>query len=335
MAVLSNEERLNLLYRVATMYYHEGMTKAKIAGILSQSATHVANLLEEAKRKNIVTINVNVPTAQNLALGLKTRFPHLKEVVVVPFDRDCSDLLKQLGEAAAAYFEEMVTAGARIALGGGYLMFEMISQLPSRDRDIHIYPVAIMGRGPTIAHIDPVTLVTLLWAKSGRGKGRAHYVTVTPPDKETRESIVDHYEKLESTKKLRDLFSEIESVDFLFLSVGGLDADPEYVSIAQNGSQNLVLEMAGVTKEELKVEGAIGDIGYCFFDRDGKGRREWKIGNTLTLDKLRSLSETSDKRVVAVVGAYKMKSLEVIVNNRFCNVLITDSRAANSLLNQG
>lgn len=327
---MEKDERLNLLYQVANSYYIEGKKKAKIAGELEQSATHVANLLKEARERGIVSIEIRVPNERNLEISLKHKF-QLQDVVVIPHDNDCGDLLKQLAKVAAEYFEKNVRAGMKIALGGGYLMYEMISCLDEKKRGIHIYPAAIIGRGPTIAHIDPITLVTLLWAKSGREKRHAHYITVNPAESNLREDILDHYQKLSETPKVKELLQDIKAVDTVFLSIGGLEADAEYISVTQYASQNLVEEM-GMTKSELLEENAVGDIGYSFFDENGKGKGEWKVGIPLGIEYLREMSRSNDKQVVVVVGSYKMKSLQAVMREKCCNVLITDSKAAKYLI---
>jgi DNA-binding transcriptional regulator LsrR (DeoR family) len=332
------QERQNLLYRVAGMKYGKyGQEKrnAQIAKIVKCSESQVGLLLKEARDKGIVTISVNIPTSETLGRRLRDRFG-LREAIVIAHDRDCADLLKQLAERAAIYFDETVRDGSKIAIGGGYLMYEMISRLPDRPRKINLYPAAIIGRGPEINHIDPITLVTVLWTKCGREKGLAHYVTVTPPETEDdRTRIRKHYADLRRSRRVNQLISDMENVDNVFLSIGGLDADPEYVKVTRYASENLVTAL-GVSKDALRDEGAVGDIGYSFFDEEGNGRETWSIGIPLGLHALRSMSASPDKRVVVVAGAYKLKALHALLNNdkKCCNVLITDSLAADKLLDE-
>src|SRR6266550_2634537 len=143
---MKREERLTLLYKVAQLYYVDGKKKYQIAHLVQQSSTQVANLLQEAKAEGIVSIQVTLPRLRRLQREIKERFS-LREVVIVPYDADCSALLKRLGQASAEYFEANVEDGSKIALGGGYLMYEMISMLSERQRDIGIFPAAIIARG--------------------------------------------------------------------------------------------------------------------------------------------------------------------------------------------
>ena len=114
------EARLALLHRVATLFYLEGKPKNEIARIIHQSTTQVALLLKEAKQKRIVEIKVNVPQFQVLQEKLKSRFHHLRDVIVIPHNRDTKSLLNDLSQTASEYFDSYVASGSKVAMGGGY-----------------------------------------------------------------------------------------------------------------------------------------------------------------------------------------------------------------------
>ncbi len=327
---MERQKRMNLLYRVARMSYIDGTSNAKIAGILKQSPTHVANLLKEAIDEKIVTIDVRIPISHKLG-DLVAHKLGLREAIVIPHDPDCDALLRQLGDTAAEYFDRSVKTRSSVAIGGGYLMFEMIQHLKKANTGIQIFPAAIIGRGPVINHIDPITLVTMLWTRCGREKGHAHYVTVTPPDTDDREKIRQHYLELQGTRRVRSLINDMQNVDSVFLSIGGLEADPEYVKVTRYASENLVTEL-GISKEEMIREGAVGDIGYAFYDENGNGRDEWNIGIPLGLKQLKKMAASPDKQVVVVAGSYKIDALLALLRKKHCNVLITDSVAAEQIL---
>ena len=331
---MRDAKRLTLLHKVALLFYREGKTKDEISKIIGKTSTTVKNLLNEAEDEGIVNITINRPRLQVMQEQLRSHFHHLRDVIVIPHEADVSVLLKNLGEAAAEYFEDKVTTGARIALGGGYLMYEMISMLPARLRDIHILPAAIIGRGPTIAHIDPMILVTLLWAKSGRLQERAHYVTVTPFDGPgMHREVRRHYLELLKRSKVRELFDEMKQVDWLFASIGGLNPDPAYVSAIHSSTRNLMYELK-FKDNELRQEGVVGDLAYSFFDADGNPKPTLDVAGSLGIKQLRQMAADPSKGVVVVVGGYKMQALRAVLRGELCNVLITDARAAEGLLSK-
>jgi hypothetical protein len=211
----------------------------------------------------------------------------------------------------------------------------MINALPDQRRDIDIYPAAIIGRGPVIAHIDPMILVTLLWAKSGREQGRAHYVTVLPPEKgSTREEVQKEYKQFHKTrKKVSELFEQMKDVDVVFASIGGLEVSSEYRSATSYATKNLLGEMS-LTEEDLRAEGAVGDIAYSFFNEKGETKPEWNFFLSLGVKHLKQIAADPNKRVVVVVGGYKIAALKAVLRGKLCNVLITDAQAAETVLDE-
>lgn len=328
---MANVERLSLLHKVATLYYEKGLKKYDIAHEIKQSPTQVGLLLKEAIDEKIVNIEINLPRFTALQESLKKRF-NLYDVIVVPSDNNTDVILQNLSKATAEYFEENVKDGDKVAVGGGYLTYKMIERLPDKERNIDIYPTAIIGRGPTITHIDPIVLVTLLWTRSGHCFGKAHYFTITPQNSGiSLEEIHKHYENMKNNLKLQILLNEMRAVDFVFMSVGSLEADKEYVSITKKKTQNLLDEL-GIQKEMLIEQGGIGDIGYSFFDVEGNPMPEWNIFPSIGIEQLKKISQSYDRKVVVSVGNYKINSLRAILKGKLCNVLITDADAARTLI---
>ncbi len=329
---MADVERLSLLHKVATLYYEEGLKKYDIAFKIEQSPTQVGLLLREAVREGLVNISVNMPFFTVLQEQLRHKF-ELAEAIVVPSDKDITILLQNLSQATAEYFEKYVSDGAKVAVGGGHLTYRMIDRLTDKKREIDIYPTAIIGRGPDVAHIDPIVLVTLLWAKSGQQHRRAHYVTLTPPvENSTTNEVAEHYKALlKDNEKLATLMRRIETVDYVFCSIGSLDSNQDYVTAVNKTSQNLLDEMK-LNKEALRNAGAIGDIAYSYFDADGKTKKDWSIFPSIGINNLQKLSKSTNKRVVVTVGGYKIDSLRAVLKGGLCNTIITDAEAAKRVL---
>jgi deoxyribonucleoside regulator len=334
---MKEDERTALLYKVASLYFERDpdskrLTKSQIAARIGQSPTQVANLLREAEEKGIVSIKINLPKLRELQEGLKGRYEFLRDVVVIPPEKDCAVLLRLLGKSAAEYFEEQATGGMKVGISGGYVMYEMVEALADKRRDIDIYPTAIIGRGPGVVHIDPMILVTLLWAKSGRQPDRAHYVTVLPSEATKRDKVRQEYKRFYSErKKVREIFKQMELVDTVFASIGALEVNAEYRAATQYVTKNLLKEIR-LSEDELRDEGVVGDIIYSFFDENGRTRPAWNIFLSLGVDHLREMAADPAKRVVVVVGSYKMEALKAVLRGKLCNVLITDGHAAESLI---
>jgi len=329
--------RKSLLYKVARLYYEEKLKKFQIARLIDCSATQVANLLREAEDDGILRIEVCLPRLERLRLDLIHRFDVLKDAIVIPHETVHSVLLRLLGKAAAEYFDVHVGAGARVALGGGFLVYELISSLTDKKRDVDAFPLALIGQGPDISHIDPMIVLTMLWAKSGRLPNRAHYMTILPPENVgSLPEVKKHYDQLrKSNKKIRELLEQITKVDFAFASIGGMEVDQGYQQATQDKTQNM-LSVWGIEKNDLREKGVVGDIAYSFYDTDGQQTRpEWDPTPSIGVKGLQRLAADPQKRVVVVVGGYKITSLRAALRGRLFNVLICDEITAEALLAPG
>jgi deoxyribonucleoside regulator len=329
---MANLERLTLLHKVATLFYEKGKRKYDIASDIKQSPTQVGLLLKEAIKEGIVNIEVNLPRFTSLQESLKIRFG-LLDVMVVPFDNDFSLLRSNLSKVTAKYFEVNVQDNHKIAVGGGYLTYKMIEYLEDKVRNIDIYSTALLGRDNGITHIDPMILVNLLWAKCGHQYEKAHYFTLTPPNESADNTeIRKHYDEMKHNNRLIQLLSAMNSVDFVFTSIGSLGADKTF-NVNPNKPKNLAVSIR-ISEDELKSQGVVGDIVYSFFGSDGQTRPEWSVFPSIKIETLKQMSKSKNKKVVVIAGYYKSKALKSVLENKMCNVLITDTYSAELLLSK-
>jgi deoxyribonucleoside regulator len=329
---MANIERLSLLHKVATLYYEKGLKKYDIANEIKQSPTQVGLLLKEAIDEGIIKIEVQLPRFTSLQESLKNKFG-LQDVIVVPFDKDFSLLRNNLSKAGAKYFEENVQNNHKIAVGGGYLTYKMIEYLEAKVRDIDIYSTALIGRDNGITHIDPMILVNLLWAKCGHQYEKAHYFTLTPPNEFADNiEIRKHYNEIKNNNRLTQLLLEMNNVDYVFTSIGSLGVDKTF-NINPNKPKNLAVSIK-ISEEELKSQGVVGDIVYSFFGSNGHTKPEWSVFPSIEIETLKQMSKRENKKVVVTAGYYKSKSLKSVLENKMCNVLITDTYSAELLLSK-
>jgi len=82
------------------------------------------------------------------------------------------------------------------------------------------------GRVPdSVSPVDPYTLSTILWRKSGRLPGRLHDTTVTPyeikaRDLNARKHIHGKIAELAEMASVRAAITELDSLDFIFAGIG-------------------------------------------------------------------------------------------------------------------
>jgi DNA-binding transcriptional regulator LsrR (DeoR family) len=191
----------------------------------------------------------------------------------------------------------------------------------------------MIGRGPHIGeHIDPMVNVTLLWVKCGRQKDKAYCATVPPflPGTDWRAAL-DLKNVWRQNEKIDAVLRGMASADFVFASAGPLNADKEYYEATGDSVISEIADL-GVTPEWLKQKGIIGDINYAFFDQSGQSDPDCDFFLGLSLDDLRLMAQSPDKRVVLVAGKYKGDCVRAALRGGLCSVLITDHRTAEHIL---
>jgi deoxyribonucleoside regulator len=326
------DERLQQILKVAHLFYEREMTKTEISHEIRASSTQVARLLAEASEQGYVRIEFSPPKLYDLGEQLRSKYGWLQAAVVVSYADDLAFLRRMIGKAAAQYFESAVEPGATVALGGGDTMYEMVMALPQEARGNKLVPAAIIDTGPVLTHIDPVVLVTLLWVRSGRQSGHAHFATGLPMSKPlSRQKIKEEYEEFSRRKAVQEVLAEMKRADFLFTSLGCLEAAPAYEKLAPRPHKYL-LENLKLTEATLVKEGAVGDLNYSFFAEDGTTAPEWNIFPALGVEQAQAMVKAR-KTVVVAAGRYKLPALQAALKGQLFNVLITDELAARELLN--
>jgi deoxyribonucleoside regulator len=326
------DERLRQVLKVAHLFYEKEMTKTDISHEIRASTTQVARLLEEAREQGYVRIEFRPPTLYDLGERLKARFDWLRDVVVISYADDLAFLRRMLGKAASQYFEASVPEGATVALGGGDTMYEMVMALPSEERNVFLVPTAIIDSGPVLTHIDPTVLLTILWVRSGRKSGQAHFATGLPLNKPlSRQKLKEEYEEFCKRKAVQEVLAKMKRVDFMFTSLGCLKTDADYEKLSPR-PHKYMLENLRLTEASIIKEGAIGDINYSFFDESGRTTPDWNIFPSLGVDRVKEMVK-ANKGVVVATGIYKLASLRAALRGKLFNILITDEMAAKEILN--
>ncbi len=204
--------------------------------------------------------------------------------------------------------------------------------LPQKERNVFLVPAAIIDSGPVLTHIDPTVLLTLLWVRSGRLPGQAHFATGLPLNRPlSRQKLKDEYEVFSRRKAVQVVLAEMKRADFMFASLGCLKADPGYEKLSPRPHKYL-LEHLRLTEAALARERVVGDINYSFFDEEGGTSPAWNVFPSLGVDELKKMVKVK-KRIVVVVGRYKLPALKAALRGRLFNVLVTDEIAAKELLN--
>jgi deoxyribonucleoside regulator len=303
------------------MHYQAHRNKSQIAEHLGVSVTHVKRLLDEALARGIVRISIfEKRDFAQLENAIASKFS-LKFVRVA---LSCSNYEQQknlLGQVAAHLFEELAIPGTNVAVGGGGTLKAMIDAIPVSSREIHISPMALVGRGPFIEFVDAAFLTAFLYYKS-LPTARASAVGMLPPPRDpvARRSFIEIVNN--SIPEVEEVLLHAKASSLVFVGLGGPEPVAELIP---------VLSRASESKNRLIEQKAAGGINYNYFDDEGKEIAS--LFKTVTIGELRSMAANAEKTVVLVAGGpHKIPALEIALRTRIVNALVVDEKTATQLV---
>jgi DNA-binding transcriptional regulator LsrR (DeoR family) len=314
---MSRPEELRLIAKVASLYYEHEMRQSDIATQLDLSQAGVSRLLKRAQEENIVRITVNAPQGSYTELEAQLEKHYgLKEVIVVESSDDESQLLRNLGTAAAFYLETTLKRDETIGISSwSETLLAMTNALHPLGNSYKTKVVQILGGiGNPSAEVHATQLAKRL-ANLVHGE-----VTMLPTpgvvgSKETR------------TVLLSDTFvaKAVAMFDEVTLALVGIGSVNPSRLLASSGN---VFTKGEVDK--LRTRGWVGDICMRFFDEAGKPvntpLNERVIG--MSLEQLKNVPRT----VGMAGGKRKFAAIKGALEGKLIHVLITDHLTAERLV---
>jgi len=301
------------LIEVAHYYYVENLSQQEIADKLKVSRSLIALYLKKAKEDGIVHIEIVDPHNLHQKLGYQVREKYnLAYVNVVPSAHNSNTLTtRALGNAVAAYLDQVLKDGDTLGLGWGRTITEIANLLaPARPRQINVVP--LLGESGNTGIYSRLNQIVLEVAKSFCGTPYFLLAPILVGSPRLREAFVQD----ESTQDVIDRWNRLDVVCF------GIGSNPPTEGqIVYIGEENLA---------RMRQKGIIGDICARYFDRDGKF-----IDNELSQRVIGvGLEQLYKAKTVIAVGSGIEKSIAVrgALKLGLINTLFIDEVMANALL---
>ena len=299
--------------RIAWMYYVEGLTQNEIADRLGIGRVTVVRNINEAMRQREVKIWIegDVSECLDLEAELKSAFG-LKEAVVVPEPAHLANVAKSVGFAAGMYMSERLGDQMSIGVGWGATLYESLQTFAPGAID-NAQVISLLGGIVQARKFNPAEFAWQ-FARILEADCFLLQAPAVVDSPETREALIERC-------GLNDVFRRAERLDIALLSVGTMAPASTAFRF------NLVTDEERV---ELMRLGAVGDMLFNFFDRNGKlldhpvNRRVMSI----PIGQLRNVPE----RVIASGGNDKVECLLGAMKLIDCNVLITTEQTAREMI---
>ena len=309
---------LRLIARVAQMYHVESRRQAEIAEIMHMSQATVSRMLKRAEQEDIVRTTVIPPpgTFAELEAALRDRFAVTEAIVV-----DCSEdrdgaIMARIGEAAAHFLEVTLQQDEIIGVSSwSQTILRMVDNIHPLKGAKAKYIVQILGGMGDASVQAHATQLTARFAKLTGGEPRLLLVQGITSSREAKLVMLAD----PVVRGTMDLFGRLS------LAIVGIGAVEPSELLARSGNVFSRQEMA-----MLQDAGAVGEISYRFYDKDGKPvvtpLNERVIG--ISLEDLHSASRVialagGASKTEAIAGALKLGVIDVLVTDKFTAARLT------------
>ncbi|HSO69373.1 MAG TPA: sugar-binding transcriptional regulator [Arachnia sp.] len=324
MSIRVAPERLPLVVKVARLYHEHGLRQPEIAARLNMSQSRVSRLLKEGVESGIVRTIVVEPPGMFSELEDRLRDAYgLRDVVVAggPDEAAESDaaLLSAIGSAGARYLESTMLPSDRVGLSSwsASLLAVVDAMTPRTTRTAERIVQVIGGVGDPRAQVQATRLADRLAQVTG---AEVHYFNapgvVSSP--EVRTSLL-------SDPQIAAVRGEWDSLTMALVGIGSVQPSALLVS-----SGNTLPE---ADLKALGDLGAVGDVCLNFFDAQGVHVETDLVGRTLGIDE--PTLKTIPRRIGVAGGRRKLAAIRGALVGGWCDVLITDSRTATALVDEG
>lgn len=311
---MDQKERM-LMEKVAKLYYLEGWTQNQICKKVGLSRPIISKLLKQAREKNIVEIYIKDRLVHTVDLErmLETKYDLKEAIVVSAPDKSSETIRRHMGQAATAYLTKQLNDTKKIGISWGKSLYSFVEEFQSKEYShIHLVPlIGGLGQNHLEYHSNQLS-----FSMAQQLDARASYLYAP--------AIADSAELRHSLMNSKDVAAVLED---------GRTVDIAIVGVGSVTNETTAVDMGYLKEEEiasLKADGAAGDLNSSFFD--GMGRlvdspiNDRIIG--IGLEDIRAIPE-----VIAIAeGEYKTDSLHIALKAGFINVLVTDDKTAERLI---
>jgi deoxyribonucleoside regulator len=310
------ENRIELLAHVASLYYDQNKTQQEISEIVGITRSAISRLLNEAREKGVVEINVHYPwrTNPDLEKLLKAAF-NLKEVrVLVRADKGYQEMIQGLGVLASQYFNSIVTPRSIVGISWGTNLYETIQAI-KRVSLPEVEVVQLVGGTGTEKGSVIGPLLAPMLANRLNCKCRFINAPLVTKSAELRNAFI-------SDPTIAEAIERANYADIALVGIGSLNLD------IYNPFRLGYLTSDEV--ESMKDLGIVGDVCCQHFCIDGT-IPEHEINDRMVGISAQTLK--SIKTIIGVAGDIcKAEAIYGALKGQMINVLITDETAAKRIL---
>ena len=306
---------VRLMIKVCDMYYNHGLSQQEIATELSISRPTLSRLLNGAKEKKLIRIqveNVDFVKYWELGEGLKKMY-RLHDVIIADCGNTESETKENIGKITADYLEYLIEDQNVVGISMGSTLAQVVNHMKECD-DKNVTVIPLVG-GVGQASLD---LHSNVIAEKLASCYHSDYQPIFVPARVYSQVVRNELMKDPAVAKVMQLASKLD------IAVLGIGYPNEQSSIKATGY------FAENEMEMLIEKGVAGEINMQFYDIDGN-TTPFKDNNYVVgveVQKLKKIPIT----IGVAGGPDKEVAIKGAIRGGYINTLVTDVECARALL---
>ncbi|MBP2000648.1 deoxyribonucleoside regulator [Paenibacillus shirakamiensis] len=308
------QEKQRLSIEAARLYYLNDYSQQDIATRLGVSRPTISRLLQYAKEKGYVQINIIDPLEDLGALGEEIQHKYEMDQVHIAYSpmNEYQIIQQHISKRAADYLHETVQDKDIIGVTWGKTMHAVALQLqPKQVKGVEV--VQLKG-GVSHSHIHTYAAETVnLFAEAFRTAASYMPLPVIFDNIEVKQMV-------EQDRHIHRITQLGKQANIAVFTVGTVKEDALLFRLGY---------FSQAEQELLQREG-VGDICSRFFDAEGTICSEEINARTVGIE----LSDlrTKEQSILVAGGHRKIEAIRAALKGKYANVLITDQYTARALL---
>jgi deoxyribonucleoside regulator len=253
---MSSRLDVQLVVKVAQMYYLDGLKQEEIARQVGISRSLISMILTEAKERGIVEITVRDPFLNDDALShaLAARFPKTRFTVIPTSSRDATARRKLVAQRAADLLARSLSGEEVVGLAWGRTCHELVNAFRPVGERLRLSVVPLIGGSSQTAPYFQINELVRVLAERAGGTPYFIHAPALVADRKERDLHLNG----SSMQPIRQRWKHMDVVVF---AIGALGSDhPDRESYLGE------LEV----QRDVRERDAAGDICARYFDRRGR-----------------------------------------------------------------
>jgi len=307
-------EKQRLSIEAAKLYYQSDYSQQDIAERLGVSRPTVSRLLQYAKDRGYVRIEIMDPLEDIDIIAGELKAKYGLETALVCFAPIKSDeeIRKHISKRAADYMHEIVQDTDIIGVTWGTTMHDVARQL--RPKQVKGVEVVQLKGGVSHSHVNThAAEIAHLFAEAFHTVPRYLPLPVIFDNIEVKKMV-------EADRHIGRIVELGKQANIAVFTVGTVKEDALLFKLGYFNE----------TEQRLLMENGVGDICSRFFDAEGRLISDEINSRTVGID-LGELRK-KDKSILVAGGQRKIEAIHAALRGHYANTLVTDQYTAQALL---